>query len=411
MTTALVNIGQMVTVRPGSVWEVDVQADTSLTIRHGRIVASGAGPEGADRVVDAEGGVVLPGFIDAHTHLVFGGNRCHELAWKCEGKGYQEIAALGGGIQCTVRDTRAASEESLLMTGIEHLTWSLRRGTTTWESKSGYGLDLENELKLLFTIHRLERTLMDATEDRVTRRVFPTFLGLHAVGPEHTGNKSAYVDLMLEEVLPMVARAELATSVDAFVESGYFDHDDARRLATKAHEHGLALRLHVDQLTDNGGAALAAELGAVSADHLEQTGPRGIQALAKSGTVPVLLPGSVLGLGSNKYPDARSMIDHGLPVVLATDFNPGSSPTPSLPFVTALAVRQMRMTPEECLAAVTTNAARSLGLEDRGRLVEGQLADLSVWPIVDWREVMTWFDGPTPSSVWLSGVQVSGALG
>lgn len=387
--------------------DVAVFKDVTLTIRDGLIEDIGSEePRNPDQVVDAEGGVVLPGFIDAHTHLVFAGTRAGELEWRAQGKSYQEIAELGGGILSTVRSTRAASVDELFEAGLQHLTWCLRNGTTTLEAKSGYGQDLESELHILLATHQVDSAFCESVGEPFGSRVFSTFLGLHALPPEHE-DKQAFVDSMVDDVLPVVARAGLAQYVDAFVERGYFEHSHARQLAAKATELGLDVRLHVDQLSNGGGAALAADLGAVTADHLEQTGAEGIKALASSGTVPVLLPVSVLGLGLTKYPDARSMIDAGLPVVLATDFNPGSSQSPSIPLTMAVAVRTMKMTPQECLAAVTVNAARTLGLEDRGRLAPGLKADFSVWPFADWREVAYWMDGPRPSQVWVNGVKVN----
>lgn len=403
MRTAVVNIGQLATcgLEP---WTVDVHENVSLTFADG-IVQSVSETADADEVVDAGGGVVLPGFIDAHTHLVFGGTRANELEWRAQGLGYQEISARGGGIRSTVAKTRALDSQGLLQAGLTHLTWCLQLGTTTFETKSGYGLNPSTEIDILLAIHQMDEILRHQAGQGAARRVFATFLGLHSVDPDKP-DRVDYVRQMLYEVLPAVCRSGLADYADAFIEPGYFDHEDARALAAKAGENGIGLRLHVDQLSPNGGAEVAAGLGAVTADHLEQTDWHGIAALSGSGTIPVLLPGSVLGLGLSKYAAAREMIDAGLPVVLATDFNPGSSPTPSIPFVMALANRMMRMTPAECLAAVTVNAAATLGLTDRGRLAAGQLADFSVWPVKDWREVACWLDGPRPVQVWANGTRL-----
>lgn len=388
--------------------DVNLTTNAFLIVEGGVIKQVGTGEyaEVTDHRVDAAGGVVLPGFVDAHTHLVFGGDRSDELDLKCRGMSYQEIAKSGGGIKSTVAKTKACTEQQLLETGLKHLTWCLRNGTTTIEAKSGYGLDLETELNILLALHHVDAAFCESIGDAAGSRVIPTFLALHAL-PTDAPDRDKYVDHMVGEVLKVVAGAKLAKYVDAFVETGYFESIHAEKLATAARDLGLGLRLHVDQFADHDGAALAARLKADSADHLEFASEAGITALAGSATTPVLLPGAVFGLGLDKYPDARRMIDAGLPVALATDFNPGSSPTPSIPFVMALATRYLKMTRGECLAAVTVNAAHSLGLSDRGRLSPGQKADFSVWPISDWPEVLYWIDGPRPIQVWANGVRVN----
>lgn len=408
MRTCISNIGQLVTGTPGR--KVEVCRDASLVFENSLIVYAGSSNEfdnPAENIVDANGGVVLPGFVDAHTHLIFGGNRSRELALRARGASYADIKSQGGGILSTVRNTRELSPEEMLERGMLHLTWCLRGGTTTIEAKSGYGLDRSTELDILLAYHQLDQMLATATSSPDFQRIFPTFLGLHAV-PEESNSAQEYVEIVTKEILPVIANTGLAKYVDAFVEPGYFEAIHARELAKRAHEFGLELRLHVDQLSNSGGAQLAAELGAVTADHLEMADAQGIAALRDSNTMPVLLPASVFGLGLSRYPAARDMIDAGLPVILATDFNPGSSPTPSIPFVMALACRYMGMTPEECLVATTINATRSLGLSDRGQLKPGMLADFSIWQLHDWQEVMQWIDGPRPVSVWASGTKVIG---
>ncbi|MBS1714062.1 MAG: imidazolonepropionase [Armatimonadetes bacterium] len=406
MRTKILNIGQLVTMagpegprRGSEMGRIEVVEGAGIVIDGGTVAHVGPTSEVeghmADETVDAERGVVLPGFVDAHTHIVFAGQRAPEFEMRTQGKSYQEIAAGGGGIRNTVRATWAATESDLAKLTARRLDEALSLGTTTLEAKSGYGLTDEAERKIL-------RVVRDADGHKGMTLV-PTFLGLHATPPNAEADHDAYVRHMIEDVLPSVATEGLARYADAFIEDGYFTHDDARLLAAKCRELGLGVRLHVDQLTDGGGARLAAESGAVTADHLEQTGPEGFKALAGSGTFPVLLPASVLGLGLVRYPDARGMIGAGLPVVLATDFNPGSSPTLSIPLVMSLACRLMKMTPAEALTAVTVNAAASLGLTDRGRLVPGQRADLSLWRLRDWREVAYWMDGPRPCALWTSG--------
>lgn len=405
MTSAIVNIGQLVTIERAS-GDLKSFDDCSLVFENGSIleIVRNLTPQ-VDEIINADRQVVVPGFVDAHTHLIFGGNRSNELKWKSQGMSYKDIAERGGGIWSTVQQTRNSTEEELYQIGLKHLSWCIRNGTTTLESKSGYGLDLQTELHLLLALHKVDSTFCETIGESFGQRIHSTFLGLHALPPEFSSRED-YVTHMIDDVLPVIANAGLASSVDAFVEHGYFDHDVARNLAAKAKSLGLGLRLHVDQLSDNSGAKLAAELNANTADHLEHTPESGIEALVGSDTQPVLLPASVFGIGSHHYPNARYMIESGLEVVLATDFNPGSSPTPSIPFVMALAVRFMKMMPAECLAATTLNAAKSLGINDRGTLEQGMKADFSIWPISDWEEIPNWICGPRPSEVWASGRKV-----
>lgn len=359
----------------------------TLLIKDGLIEAVGPAssitiPSGYE-LLDVGGRLVTPGLIDAHAHPVFAANRAAEFEMRAEGRSYQEISSAGGGIQSTVRRTQEASEEELLQSACDHAAWMLRCGTTTSEAKSGYGLTLDDELKILRTIRRLSKVS--------PIEFIPTFLGAHAIPEQFLGDPGTCLSCVIDEMLPVIAAENLAKFVDIFVEDRYFTHDCARRLAAAAQRKRLGLRMHVDQLTDNGGATLAADLNAKTADHLEQTGPEGIRALAKADIQPVLLPASVYGLGLKKYPDARAMIEAGLAVVLATDFNPGSSPTPSLPMAMSLACTQMHMTPAECLTATTINAAQSLNLDDRGVLEHGKRADFVVWDCQDFRELPYWF--------------------
>lgn len=410
--TAIVNIRQLATLSgaPGprrgrSMREIGLVADAALVFRGGLIEAAGPASElkalidGADETVDAAGRMATPGLIDAHTHLVFGGNRAGEFEQRARGASYQEIAVSGGGILSTVRQTREASEESLIEQARRHRDLMLSCGTTTAEAKSGYGLSLDAELKMLRVIRALsEEGPMD---------LVPTFLGPHAVPPEFKGNPGGFVDHLIEAVLPAVAEENLARNADAFCEPAYFGVEDVRRFLSAAKSAGLGLRVHADQLSNSGGALLAAEVGASTADHLEQTGVDGIAALARAGVQPVLLPGSVYALGHTKYPDARAMIEAGLAAVLATDFNPGSSPTPSLPMVMSLACTQMRLSPAESLVACTVNAACSLGLEaSRGSLEPGKRADIVLWDADDYREIPYWFGVPLVSEVWVLGRRV-----
>ena len=351
-------------------------------------------------VVDARGCAVLPGFVDAHTHLVFAGNRLEDFESRARGETYQQIAKRGGGIQTTVQATRATTEDDLFALAKKRASWFLRNGTTTIEAKSGYGLTLKDELKILRVIRRVGA--------ETPLETVPTFLGAHAFPPEFRENHAGYISLIIDEMLPAIAQEKVAEYCDIFCEQNYFDVEDSGRILTSAKQLGLKLRMHVDQLTNGGGAKLAAELGAITADHLEQTAADGISALAKAGVQPVLLPGSVYALGSKKYPDARRMIDAGLAVVLATDFNPGSSPSASMPMMLSLAVTQMRMSPTEAIIAATINAAASLDRVDTiGSLEQGKLANFVIYDCDDYRELAYWFGISLIRDVFVQGVRVA----
>jgi imidazolonepropionase len=382
--------------------ELAVIRDGAMLVRNGRIERIGSRAEieqagGSDvEVVDAGGRIVMPGFVDAHAHPVFAGTRADEFEERLQGASYAEIAARGGGIRSTVRHTRAASEEDLLAAARRYRGWFLRGGTTTVEAKSGYGLSLDAECKMLRVIARL------AAEGSV--RYVPTFLGAHEVPDEYRGRMDAYIELLLEEMIPRVAAEHLAESCDAFIEPSVFPVEKARMVLQAAQRAGLRLRLHADQFSVDYGSLLAAELGADTADHLESTGPRGLEALRAAGVMPVLLPASVYALGSAHYPAARKMIDMGLPVVLATDFNPGSSPTASMPMVLSLAATQMKMTAAEAVTAATVNAAHSLrrGAEI-GSLEVGKWADFVVHDCDDYREIPYFFGRDPAIAAYVAG--------
>jgi len=409
---AVWNCAQLVTLagpprpRVGSeMRELAIVPDGAMLIREGCIQAVGsrAGMErvvSADaEIVDAGGRIVLPGFVDAHTHPVFGGTRAAEFEERTEGATYAEIAARGGGIRSTVRLTRQASEAELLVAARRYRAWFLRGGTTTIEAKSGYGLSLEAELKILRVIRQL------ATDGRL--RCVPTFLGAHEVPNEYRCRLDAYADLVVHEMLPRVAAERLAEYCDVFCEPTVFPAAQARVILSAARDLGFGLRIHADQFTADAGALLAAELGAATADHLEATGPAGLEALRAAGVQPVLLPASVYHLGSTRYPAARQMIDLGLPVVLATDFNPGSSPTASMPMVLSLASTQMKMTPAESITAATINAAYSLGRGGQiGSLEPGKLADFAIHDCGDYRELAYFFGREPAWAVYVGGTCV-----
>ncbi|MCI0336917.1 MAG: imidazolonepropionase [Acidobacteria bacterium] len=405
---AVLNCSQLITLsgpdRPragAEMRKLAIISDGAMLIGDGRIERIGTRAEIepllADyEVVDAGGRIVLPGFIDAHTHPVFAGNRIDEFEMRASGATYQEIAAAGGGIRSTVKRTRAATEDELVETGKRYSQWFLRTGTTTVEAKSGYGLTLEDELKILRTIRRLN--------NETPLHYVPTFLGAHVVPDEFKGNRSGYVDLIIEEMLPRVVSEGLAEYCDVFCDEGAFSIEESRRILAAAKNLGLGLRVHADQLTLCGGADLAAELGASTADHLEQTGPAEISNLKSAGVQPVLLPASVLMLGSQRYPDARAMIEAGLAAVVATDFNPGSSPVPSMLMVLSLASTQMKMTPAEALTAATINAAYSLGRGNEiGSLETGKRADFVIHDCSDYRELAYFTGIEHPFEVYVNG--------
>jgi len=377
--------------------------DGGLLIRDGKIDIVGASDEIEEAARDAEiidlgGRLVLPGFVDAHTHLVFAGNRLDDFERRARGESYEQIAKAGGGIWSTVEKTRAASEADLFAQATKHAEWFVKCGTTTAEAKSGYGLTLDDELKILCVMQRLNQ--------ETPLEVVPTFLGAHAVPRDSSAGE--YVDLVINEMLPRVAKEKLAEFCDVFCERGYFDVEQSRKILTAAKKLGLKLRGHVDQLTNSGGAKLMAELGAATADHLEKTDEQGIAALKTANVQPVLLPGSVYALGSTSYSRAREMIEAGLAVVLATDFNPGSAPTPSMPMVLSLACTQMKMSPAEAITASTINAAYSLNRGDAiGTLEPGKAANVAVFDCEDYREVAYWFGFRQMHAVYVRGKQIS----
>ena len=406
---AVVNCSQLVTLagprRPragAELRELSIIEDGAMLVRRGRVERTGTRPEierlidGACEVFDAGRRVVAPGFVDAHAHPVFAGNRADEFEQRAAGATYQEIAARGGGIRSTVRRTRAASEGELFDAARRREEWFLRSGTTTVEAKSGYGLTTEDVLKMLRVVRRLN--------ERGRLTYVPTFLGAHEVPDEYRGRGAEYVELVVNEMLPGVVREGLAEFCDVFCEERVFTVEESRRVLSSARDSGLGLRVHADQLTRGGGAALAAELKAKTADHLEHTGAEGIAALKAAGVQPVLLPGSVYALGSARYPDARAMIDAGLAVVLATDFNPGSSPTPSMTMILSLASTHMRMTPAEALTAATVNAAYSLDRSDEAVTFEaGKRADFVAHDCEDYRELAYFFGVEHASAVFVGG--------
>ena len=334
-------------------------------------------------IIDATGTIALPGFVDSHTHSVFAGTREDEFAMHVSGKTYQEIAEAGGGIMSTVNATRAATKKELKKSARNHLDAMLRAGTTTVEIKSGYGLNERDEIKLMDAVNELKNEhLID---------IVPTFLGAHAVPPEYQSQPDAYVDLLCTRLLPYLAQRKLAVFCDVFCEQGYFSIEQSRKLLLAAQELGLKSKLHADQLSQIGASRLAAELHAVSADHLEQIDDAGIQALKQSGTIATVLPGVSFFLHYG-YPPARKIIDAGVPLAIASNFNPGSCISHSIPMMMTIACTQMSLTPEEAITAATLNGAAALDLfEQIGSIELGKQADIVLYQVPSYRYIVYQF--------------------
>lgn len=373
--------------------------DAAILIRDGRIAWVGPRDQqpAADGVeTERLGGCwVTPGLIDCHTHLVFGGDRSGEFEQRLGGATYEDIARSGGGIVSSVRATRAASEADLFASAITRLEGLTGTGVTTIEIKSGYGLDLETELKMLRVARRIGR------EGRV--RVRTSYLGLHAVPPEHRDDRAAYVDKAVDEILPAAHAEGLVDAVDAYCEPIAFSEQEVARLFDKAASLGLPVKLHADQLSDSGGAALAARYGALSADHIEHATEAGVAAMAEAGVVAVLLPGAFLMLRETQAPPVELLRRHGVAMAVATDCNPGTSPLASMTAALNLACVQFRLTPEEALAGATRNAAKALGLAQHGVIAPGAVADLAVWDVARPAELSYWLGKPLLHRRYLAG--------
>jgi imidazolonepropionase len=410
---AVVNIGQLVTLagptRPRvglDLSELGIIPDAALLIEDGHVAAAGPYAELRARipaeaaVIDAHGCCVTPGFVDAHTHMVFASNRAAEFEQRIAGASYQQIADAGSGILSTVKATRAASEDALLTESRRHRDWMLRTGTTTAEAKSGYGLEYETELRMLRVMARLNA--------EGPMRIVPTLLAAHTLPPEFAGRRDDYVRWIAEELIPEVANLKLARFCDTFCDDHAFTVEETRAVLTAARAHGLELRVHAEQFRPGTGAVLAAELRARTADHLETATPDTLNALRAAAVQPVLLPGSVFALARTAYPPARAMIEHGLAIVLASDFNPGSSPIPSMPFIVSLACLYMGLTPAEALVAATVNAAWSLGLGDSiGSVEAGKQADFLIHEFGDFREIAYFISAAEFSRVFIAGRDVT----
>ncbi|MEN6520349.1 MAG: imidazolonepropionase [Armatimonadota bacterium] len=381
----IVNAAQVIT--PTKEWNLKVIKNGAVAVRDGKIVDIGRTGDviyrvepGAETVIiDAAGKIVMPGFVDPHTHLVYAGSRAEEFALRLQGVPYMEIARKGGGINSTVKATRKASLDDLVDSAKARLARMLAWGTTTAEVKSGYALNHAGELKMLMTIQQL------ALEQPV--ELVPTYLGAHEFPPEYQEKRGEYVDLLVKTLIPEIGERWLAEFCDVFTEEGVFSIDDSRRILEAAKEAGLMLKIHADEIVHLGGAELAAEVGAVSADHLVHVSPEGMDAMKRAGVVPVILPGTSFFLNSDFAP-ARAMIERGLPVALGTDLNPGTCTIESMPIVIGLACLKLKLTPEEAIIASTINAAKALRRDSIiGSLDMGKQADMLIMKISDYREI------------------------
>jgi imidazolonepropionase len=390
------NIGQLLTLsfpkkgpRAGKdIQQLGIIEDGAVAIRGNKIIAVAKTNEVLSKVkigentkiIDAKNRVVTPGLVDCHTHPIFASTREEEFELRIKGKTYQEIARAGGGIKSSVKKLRRLSKEELIQLALPRLDRFLSYGTTTIEAKSGYGLSLKDEIKILEVIKKLNRIHpLD---------LIPTFLGAHEIPEEYKDNKEGYIRLLIEEMIPLVAKRKLAKFCDIFCEKGVFDIKDSRRILLAAKRYGLASKLHAEQLSHFGGAKLAGQIGAISADHLENVTPTDIQLLKKRGVIGVLLPGATFGLGLKKYAPARKMIENNLPIAISTDFNPGSSMTESLPMMMSLSCLMMKMTPAEVIVASTINPAYALNMQNEiGSIELGKKADLVIWEVKNYKEI------------------------
>lgn len=397
--------GHAATLAAGAVAPYGAIRDAAVAAEGGRIVWVGAradlpgAPETLARdVVALDGGWITPGLIDCHTHLVFAGDRAAEFEARLNGATYEEVACAGGGILSTVRAVRAASVDDLVAVSAPRLKAMIAQGVTTVEIKSGYGLDLETEVRML--------EAAAALDERLPVRVARTFLGAHALPPEYAEDRAGYVDAVCDVMIPAIAERGLATAVDAFCETVGFTPAEVEHVFQAAAAHGLRVKLHAEQLSDQGGAALAARYGALSADHLEHLSAEGVTAMAEAGAVAVLLPGAYYFLRDTQPPPVAALRDAGVPMAVATDCNPGTSPLTSPTLAMNMACVAFRLTPEEALAGMTRHAARALGLHDAiGVIAVGKRADFAVWRVREPAELAYWIGADCCAATYVDGAR------
>ena len=382
MKTKITNIGSIVAWSPEedkllTLPNVEILVEDLTIIQISKTVGE------AEEEIDADGALITPGFVDSHTHPIFSGNRANEFGMRVSGKSYEEIADRGGGIISSINGVRNASEDQLFEECLERVNFFLVHGTTTIEAKSGYGLTVEDELKSLRVIKRLnEASPLD---------IIPTFMGAHAFPPEFKNDHQGYVRVICEEMIPAVAEENLAEFCDVFCENGYFTLDDSRKILETAKEYGLIPRLHADEFIDSGAAGLSAEVGAISADHLMAVSDEGIQKMAEGGVIATLLPGTTLFLGKNKYAPGRKIIDSGCDVALATDYNPGSCTIQSMPQIISLANLYCGLSTDEAFKGATWNGAKAINRGKKlGAIVEGFQADMLFWELGTIEEIPYW---------------------
>ena len=384
MKVKITNISKIVS------WDTDSNSlqtieNNDILMESDRIIAIGSTIDSYDDIIDANDCIITPGFIDVHTHPIFIGNRSNEFIMRSQGKSYEQISQMGGGIKSSVSSLRKSSEEELYNTSLENIKPFINFGTTTMEAKSGYGLSLKDEIKSLKVIKKINENLdID---------IIPTFLGAHDIPKEYKDNKDKYVEIICEEMIPVVANQKLAVFCDVFCEKGYFSVDDSRKILTTAKKYNLIPRIHADEFIYSGASELAQEIGAVSADHLMAINEEGVKALSQSDTVATLLPGTTFFLNRKNYADGRKLIDNNCDVAIATDFNPGTCTIRSLRNIMFLAIQNCGLSLEEAFLGVTYNAAKSLSKEKEiGLIKENYKADMIFWDIDSIDEIPYWFD-------------------